>query len=139
MIEMLKNRKEALQKRGVKGFTLMEMLIVIAIIAVLVAIAIPVLGAQLDRSKDAADEANARSIYGLVQADYMSPATAGAKPDGSFANGKYTVTLTDGTTQVFEFSDRTTGVSKPTFGDNGTVSITLESKGGNKTFPLGSE
>lgn len=133
MIEMLKNRKEALQERGVKGFTLMEMLIVIAIIAVLVAIAIPVLGAQLDRSKDAADEANARSAYALMQADAMSPAKAGETPEANFSGGKLTVTLSDDTTQTFEFSDRTTGVTA-SVGANGEVTLKLDSKGGEKNF-----
>ena len=40
-----------------KGFTLMEMLIVVAIIAVLVAIAIPVFNGALTKSKEAADVA----------------------------------------------------------------------------------
>jgi len=129
MIEMLKNRKEALQKRGVKGFTLMEMLIVIAIIAVLVAIAIPVLGAQLDRSKDAADEANARSAYALIQADAMSPAKSGGMPKASFASGKLTVTLSDGSSQTFEFSDRTdtVTVTDPITGPE-DVKVTLKHK-----------
>ena len=38
-----------------KGFTLMEMLIVVAIIAVLVAIAIPTFNGALTKSKEAAD------------------------------------------------------------------------------------
>jgi type IV pilus assembly protein PilA len=42
MKDYLKLRKEELKKRGAKGFTLMEMLIVVAIIAVLIAIAIPI-------------------------------------------------------------------------------------------------
>ena len=63
MLEMLKARKEALQERGVKGFTLMEMLIVIAIIAVLIAIAIPILSGQLENAKEATDAANLRSAY----------------------------------------------------------------------------
>lgn len=141
MIEMLKNRKEALQKRGVKGFTLMEMLIVIAIIAVLVAIAIPVLGAQLDRSKDAADEANARSAYALIQADAMSPAKSSGggygSPTGTWDgdNHKYTVKLSDGTSQTFEFSDRTTSVSDVTsVPSNGAITLTLTYGGGTETF-----
>ena len=46
-----------------KGFTLMEMLIVVAIIAVLVAIAIPVLTGQLNKANEATDAANIRVAY----------------------------------------------------------------------------
>ena len=46
-----------------KGFTLMEMLIVVAIIAILVAIAIPTFNSALNKSKVAADTANIRSGY----------------------------------------------------------------------------
>lgn len=50
-------------KRSKKGFTLAELLIAVAIIAVLVAIAIPVFGGQLTKAKEAADEANIRAFY----------------------------------------------------------------------------
>jgi type IV pilus assembly protein PilA len=46
-----------------KGFTLAELLIVVAIIAVLVAVAIPVFNSQLEKSRDATDQANIRSAY----------------------------------------------------------------------------
>ena len=46
-----------------KGFTLMEMLIVVAIIAVLVAIAIPAFGGALTKAKEATDVANIRAEY----------------------------------------------------------------------------
>lgn len=49
-----------------KGFTLMEMLIVVAIIAVLVAIAIPTFASQLNKARVAVDEANIRSGYADV-------------------------------------------------------------------------
>ena len=52
-----------MKKNNKKGFTLAELLIVVAIIAVLVAIAIPVFSAQLDKSKLATATANARSVY----------------------------------------------------------------------------
>ena len=92
MLEMLKARKEALQERGVKGFTLMEMLIVIAIIAVLVAIAIPVLGAQLDRAKATTDEANIRDGYASAQVMYLQDEITAStayylQKDGSVAAG----------------------------------------------------
>lgn len=57
---MLKNRK---------GFTLAELLIVVAIIGVLVAIAIPVFTSQLEKSREATDLANVRAAYAEVMAD----------------------------------------------------------------------
>lgn len=58
-------------KKNKKGFTLMEMLIVVAIIAVLVAIAIPVLSNNLHKAGVAADWANVRALYADLQADYL--------------------------------------------------------------------
>ena len=52
-----------LLKKNEKGFTLMEMLIVVAIIAVLIAIAIPTFTASLNKAKVATDEANIRAGY----------------------------------------------------------------------------
>lgn len=46
-----------------KGFTLAELLIVVAIIGVLVAIAIPIFTSQLEKSRDAVSAANARAAY----------------------------------------------------------------------------
>ena len=54
MLQKLKNKK---------GFTLMEMLIVVAIIAVLVAIAIPTFTSSLNKAKGATDAANIRAGY----------------------------------------------------------------------------
>lgn len=50
-----------------KGFTLMEMLIVVAIIAILVAILIPTIGSSLTSAKEAADVANIRAAYAQYQ------------------------------------------------------------------------
>jgi len=61
-----------MKKLNKKGFTLAELLIVVAIIAVLVAISIPIFTAQLNKAKYAADEANARSIYSEMVADYLA-------------------------------------------------------------------
>lgn len=51
------------KKANKKGFTIMEMLIVVAIIAVLVAIAIPTFNGALTKAKEAADVANIRAAY----------------------------------------------------------------------------
>lgn len=55
-----------MNKSNKKGFTLAELLIVVAIIAVLVAIAIPVFTAQLEKSREAVDAANIRAAYAEV-------------------------------------------------------------------------
>ena len=63
-------------KKNNKGFTLAELLIVVAIIAVLVAIAIPVFTTQLEKSREATDMANVRSAYAGCVTDYLTNATA---------------------------------------------------------------
>ena len=55
-----------------KGFTLAELLIVVAIIAVLVAIAIPIFTAQKHKSEVAVDVANVRAYYAEIQTDYIT-------------------------------------------------------------------
>lgn len=55
-----------------KGFTLAELLIVVAIIAVLVAISIPIFTSQLEKSREAVDAANIRAAYAEVMAETSS-------------------------------------------------------------------
>ena len=54
------------------GFTIAELLIVVAIIAVLVAIAIPVFGNILENSREATDAANIRSSYAEAVAKLLA-------------------------------------------------------------------
>lgn len=58
MIQALKAKR-----KSKKGFTLMEMLIVIAIIAILIAIAIPTFSGAQKKAQYAADTANVRAWY----------------------------------------------------------------------------
>lgn len=66
----MNNLKAKLKKQG--GFTLIEMLIVVAIIAILIAIAIPMINTALERAREATDSANERAAYGLAYVAYMS-------------------------------------------------------------------
>ena len=59
-------------KKKRKGFTLAELLIVVAIIAVLVVIGIPIFTSQLEKSREATDAANIRTQYALVMAEAIT-------------------------------------------------------------------
>lgn len=65
-----------MRKNNKKGFTLAELLIVVAIIAVLVAIAIPVFTNQLEKSREATDIANIRGAYAEVMTQYLEDGEA---------------------------------------------------------------
>ncbi|MGI6057503.1 MAG: pilin [Bilifractor sp.] len=58
-------------KKNKKGFTLAELLIVVAIIAVLVAISIPIFTAQLKKARLAANKANARAALSAAMAEFI--------------------------------------------------------------------
>lgn len=52
-----------------RGFTLAELLIVVAITAVLVAVSIPIFTSQLEKSREATDLANVRAAYAEIMAE----------------------------------------------------------------------
>ena len=98
-----------------KGFTIMEMLIVVAIIAILAAIAIPVFSSSLHKARVAADIANVRAYYAELQTDYLL--TGEYDPsigDDMWESITDTITHLDGTTtelQAGKFSVIKTTVS----------------------------
>lgn len=81
-------------KRRNRGFTLTEMLIVTAVIAVLVIIVIPFFRKSLERSREATDLANVRVAYAEIMTTVLTADTeqpeASALPEGVvFENGSY--------------------------------------------------
>jgi len=64
-------------KQNEKGFTLVELMVVVAIIGVLVAIAIPVYGGIQQTARDNACQANVRTLQGAVS---MFEAESGNPP-----------------------------------------------------------
>ncbi len=76
------------KKNSKKGFTLMEMLIVVAIIGVLVAISIPVFTSKLDDAKKAADDANMRTAK-AVYAVYLLNTNSISGDTGISGNDTY--------------------------------------------------
>lgn len=77
-------------RKNEKGFTLAELLIVVAIIGVLVAISIPIFTSQLEKSRDAVSVSNMRAAYAEAQTLALT-----ATQDGEKA-GNATAKVTDG-------------------------------------------
>ena len=117
-----------MKKNNKKGFTLAELLIVVAIIAVLVAIAIPVFTSQLNKSQLATDTANVRSAY----ADACATALANGDTDD---DGKLSITIkdpsqysaatVDNTTHVVTITHKKDSSLKNTFGIDEDVTLTI--------------
>ncbi len=66
----MKNLKAKLRKNG--GFTLIEMLIVVAIIAILIAVSIPLINNALDKTRHATDAANERAAKAEITIQYLA-------------------------------------------------------------------
>jgi type IV pilus assembly protein PilA len=69
LMKLREKAQKKLKKQG--GFTLIEMLIVVAIIAILVAVAIPIVSSSLNNTKKATDQANERSAKSLATIAYL--------------------------------------------------------------------
>lgn len=81
------------KKLDKRGFTLAELLIVVAIIGVLVAISIPIFTSQLKKARLATNQANARAAYAAAATQFMLDYSNTA-PSAAVS---YTYTVSDGT------------------------------------------
>ena len=79
-----------------KGFTLAELLVVVAIVGILVAISIPVFTAQLSKARKATNQANMRAAKAAAVAQYLTDSADSAseiKYDYDISTGQATVVM----------------------------------------------
>ena len=117
-----------------KGFTLAELLIVVAIIAVLVAVAIPVFGSQLEKSREAADLANVRAAYAEVLTEanmgiYDKVVTVDLKQKQYDWQSADVITI-GGISHSVKEGDTDNWIGKP--GAGGTCKVSFDQKTGTK-------
>lgn len=100
-----------------KGFTLAELLVVVAIVGILVAISVPLFTAQLGKARQATNNANLRAAKVAAVAQYMT--------DDAGANA----------TKYYDYNTKT-GVAtsvKENAATNKTESVTINSAGVSKS------
>ncbi len=111
----MKNKK----KMNNKGFSLVELIIVIAIMAVLIAVLAPQYMRFIERGRVASDRDNAKAISGALEVYYVDPTgTALADGDEVVLHRDSAATCTQGTAAINE-ALRTAGLinSTQTFAD----------------------
>lgn len=96
------NRTGIQKDRQKQGFTIMEMLIVVAIIAILVAVSIPIFNNSLHKAKVAADKANVRAYYAELQLEYLTTGEYREDITDEIGSVRKDITFTDGTTVAMQ-------------------------------------
>ena len=114
-------------KMNKKGFTLIEMLVVIAIIAVLVSIIIPTVSSATNKAGAAANAANLRAVYAELQTDKLS---AGANTEGY-------VKVEVGTGGDFTYTLQNAPASAKTIGIEKGVAMEIDATTGEPTYGAG--
>ena len=107
-----------MKKNNKKGFTLVELVIVVAVMAVLVAVAIPTVSSITGSAKEAVYDSNCRTIESMLK---LEEAELSKDTDG-------TVTLTAAQVET-ALEDAKLGIESATFSYNPDTGMVAESGG----------
>lgn len=118
MIEM---RNVLSTKLNKKGFTLAELLVVVAILAILVAVSIPIFTGKLNQAKENTDAANVRAAKAVTVAEYLQD---DAKQDTEYI-GYYDAK--DG--KMMSGANQVTPYGKTSAHNGGLVKVTISTDG----------
>lgn len=108
--------------RKKKGFTLAELLIVVAIIAVLVAVSIPVFSSQLEKSRRAVDLHTARTIESILLTAFNDGTIGIPDPDANSSAGIWVLLCRDKNSWPKDYSGNSKAYETVFFGaDKGII------------------
>lgn len=120
-----------------KGFTLVEMLVVIAIIAVLVAIIVPTAVGATKKASAAADAANLRSVLAEINVWYLTNDSDVFKTTTPTSASPWKLENVDPNT-VISIDSVSTGIKAPACKTNSGWKFTLSFDGSNFEVKFGS-
>jgi prepilin-type N-terminal cleavage/methylation domain-containing protein len=115
---MMEERAMKNFKKSKKGFTLIELVVVIAILGILAAILVPIISGFIETANQATDNANARLVYQACAMWFAANNTANADFTGAQLQPYLgTDTLPSGRSQTFS------GACKASVNASGAISV----------------
>lgn len=130
LVKLINQQKQ----KSKKGFTLVELIVVIAILGILAALVVPSVSGYVKKAQEATDEANAQMLFSAGQLYVMDKEIAG-KPLAVNATFTEAALISDGYIQKDPGGDATFTVLTAGSGTTKTT-IKLEYKGTTKSITL---